>query len=141
MSLVARNHKTVLCTNFIKSGNCRFGLTCSFAHGDNELRKESDPQVHVSRESSRAAKLSTPHPSKSMPSAPNGAPKPMTTKPPGMPDNIWAAKQKRANKEDAEKKSLEVCRVAAVKAAMDDDKKASASMYSDFGLSKLSISN
>eukprot|EP00742_Colponemidia_sp_Colp-10_P000214 GILJ01000242.1.p1 GENE.GILJ01000242.1~~GILJ01000242.1.p1 ORF type:complete len:222 (+),score=16.76 GILJ01000242.1:247-912(+) len=36
--------KTELCKNFIKTGVCRFGKKCAFAHGEHEMR----PKKHVS---------------------------------------------------------------------------------------------
>lgn len=36
------NFKIVKCKNFDKEGNCRYGNSCTFAHGDTDLRSKSD---------------------------------------------------------------------------------------------------
>lgn len=33
------NFKTAICKNFANTGNCRYGDSCTFAHGDQELKK------------------------------------------------------------------------------------------------------
>jgi Zinc finger C-x8-C-x5-C-x3-H type (and similar) len=42
------NYKTSLCRNF-QNGNCKFGATCSYAHGDQDLRTSSSSQPHQER--------------------------------------------------------------------------------------------
>jgi hypothetical protein len=37
------NYKTVKCKNFEREGNCKYGGNCTFAHGDFEMRKPTDP--------------------------------------------------------------------------------------------------
>ena len=37
------NYKTVKCKFFENDGQCKFGRNCSFAHGDQDLRKPYDP--------------------------------------------------------------------------------------------------
>eukprot|EP00946_MAST-07B_sp_MAST-7B-sp1_P003403 g3403.t1 len=39
------NHKTVMCTNLLQQGFCRFGDACAFAHNPSELR----PRKHTQR--------------------------------------------------------------------------------------------
>ena len=37
-----QNYKIVKCKYWEKDGTCRYGTLCTFAHGDNELRKKSE---------------------------------------------------------------------------------------------------
>lgn len=37
------NYKTIKCCYFYRDGTCPFGIRCSFAHGDWELRTKYDP--------------------------------------------------------------------------------------------------
>ena len=37
------NYKTMKCKNFSSTGSCKYGTNCTFAHGDEELRKPTDP--------------------------------------------------------------------------------------------------
>lgn len=37
------NYKTIKCCYFYRDGVCPFGIRCSFAHGDYELRSKYDP--------------------------------------------------------------------------------------------------
>ena len=37
------NYKTIKCCYFYKDGICPFGIRCSYAHGDFELRSKYDP--------------------------------------------------------------------------------------------------
>ena len=36
------NYKIVRCKNWEKEGNCKYGIQCTFAHGDSELRNKND---------------------------------------------------------------------------------------------------
>jgi len=36
------NYKTVKCKNFDMSGQCKYGNSCTFAHGDHEVKKTPD---------------------------------------------------------------------------------------------------
>lgn len=36
------NYKTMMCKNFEKEGNCRYGNSCNFAHGDEDLRQKGE---------------------------------------------------------------------------------------------------
>jgi len=36
------NYKTVLCKNFEQSGQCRYGNSCTFAHGGVEVKKSPE---------------------------------------------------------------------------------------------------
>ena len=36
------NYKIVKCKNFEKDGTCKYGIHCTFAHGDEELRNKGD---------------------------------------------------------------------------------------------------
>lgn len=36
------NYKTVKCKNFDQFGQCKYGNSCTFAHGENEMRKSPD---------------------------------------------------------------------------------------------------
>ena len=38
----ALNYKIVRCKNWEKDGNCKYGVQCTFAHGDTELRNKND---------------------------------------------------------------------------------------------------
>lgn len=38
------NYKIVKCKNFEKDGVCKYGNTCTFAHGDNEIRSKVENQ-------------------------------------------------------------------------------------------------
>ena len=42
MNIQYNNFKTQRCKFFDKEGKCKYGKNCSFAHGDNELRKPYD---------------------------------------------------------------------------------------------------
>ena len=37
------NYKTVKCTLYEKTGACKFGTNCKFAHGEHEMRNPHDP--------------------------------------------------------------------------------------------------
>ena len=37
------NYKTIKCCYFYREGVCPFGVRCSYAHGDHELRSKYDP--------------------------------------------------------------------------------------------------
>ena len=36
------NYKIVRCKNWEKDKTCKYGVHCTFAHGDNELRNKAD---------------------------------------------------------------------------------------------------
>ena len=36
------NYKIAKCKNWEKDGNCKYGIHCTFAHGDAELRNKND---------------------------------------------------------------------------------------------------
>ena len=36
------NYKIVKCKNYEKDGSCKYGIHCTFAHGDNDLRNKSE---------------------------------------------------------------------------------------------------
>ena len=36
------NYKIVKCKNYEKDGTCKYGIHCTFAHGDEELRNKAD---------------------------------------------------------------------------------------------------
>ena len=36
------NYKIVKCKNFEKDGTCKYGVHCTFAHGDAEIRNKND---------------------------------------------------------------------------------------------------
>jgi len=38
----ALNYKIVKCKNWEKDGNCKYGIHCTFAHGDAEIRNKND---------------------------------------------------------------------------------------------------
>ena len=38
----ALNYKIVKCKNWEKDGTCKYGVHCTFAHGDREIRNKSD---------------------------------------------------------------------------------------------------
>ena len=38
----ALNYKIVKCKNYEKDGTCKYGVHCTFAHGDEELRNKAD---------------------------------------------------------------------------------------------------
>ena len=38
----ALNYKIVKCKNWEKDGTCKYGVHCTFAHGDSEIRNKSD---------------------------------------------------------------------------------------------------
>ena len=38
----ALNYKIAKCKNWEKDGNCKYGIHCTFAHGDAELRNKND---------------------------------------------------------------------------------------------------
>ena len=40
------NFKIVKCKNFEKEGQCKYGDSCTFAHGDAELRIKSEPSTN-----------------------------------------------------------------------------------------------
>jgi hypothetical protein len=43
-------YKTVACKFFGRTGSCRKGLNCTYAHGDHELRNLTDPLPPIPRE-------------------------------------------------------------------------------------------
>ena len=36
------NYKIVKCKNWEKDGTCKYGMHCTFAHGDKDLRNKGD---------------------------------------------------------------------------------------------------
>ena len=38
----ALNYKIVKCKNYEKDGTCKYGMHCTFAHGDSEMRNKND---------------------------------------------------------------------------------------------------
>ena len=42
MNVQYNNYKTQQCTFWIQEGKCKFGKNCSYAHGEQELRKPYD---------------------------------------------------------------------------------------------------
>ena len=36
------NYKIIKCKNYEKDGTCKYGIHCTFAHGDEELRSKAD---------------------------------------------------------------------------------------------------
>ena len=41
------NYKIVKCKNFDKDGTCKYGVHCTFAHGDKELRNKSQNMLQM----------------------------------------------------------------------------------------------
>ena len=43
----AYNYKIAKCKNWEKSGTCKYGSYCTFAHGNNELRNRNDNRIKM----------------------------------------------------------------------------------------------
>ena len=41
------NYKIAKCKNWEQDGTCKYGIHCTFAHGDNELRNKSDNMIQM----------------------------------------------------------------------------------------------
>ena len=41
------NYKIVKCKNWEKDGTCKYGLHCTFAHGDNDIRTKVENMYHM----------------------------------------------------------------------------------------------
>ena len=44
------NYKIVKCKNFEKDGTCKYGIHCTFAHGDKELRNKNQNMYQLNNQ-------------------------------------------------------------------------------------------